>query len=123
MATCNIKYLGNGDLYPVVQEVGTKIVLLALDSVLEFDCAILQKDVPIHIDIMEGSNGKMVVGLDYGDKYIANIDIPAAKFEFRPGKDDTVEKFQVPFTNADLASVKVTLWKINPVQTTETMSE
>ncbi len=121
---CNIKKLGNGDLYPVVQEAGTKIVLLALDGMLEFDCAALQKDSPVHIDIMEGPDGKMVEGLANGDKYIANIDIPAAKFEFRQGaNEDEVERVQVEFTNADLAAVKVTLWEINPVQTTETMSE
>lgn len=119
-----IQKLGNGNEYPIVQAVGTKIVLLAFDGNLEFDCAALQKDTPVHIDIMQGADGKMVEGLANGTRYVANIDIPAARFEYVPGEEeDTVEKVQVPFTNADLTAVKVTLWEINPVQTESMISE
>lgn len=121
---CRIDKLGNGDLYPEVQEVGTKIVLLAFESVLEFDCAALQQESPVHIDIMQNDEGKMVEGLKNGDKYVANIDIPAARYEYQPGvEEDSVEKVQVPFTKDNLSAVKVTLWEISPVQTGITISE
>ena len=118
-----IEKLGSGELYPEVQTVGTKIVLVAYDSALEFDCAALQGKNPVHIDIMQGPDGKLVEGFSNGDKYVANLDIPAAKFESQPGEEeDSVEIVQVPFVEADLAAVKVTLWEINPETKTE-MSE
>ena len=118
-----IEKLGAGALYPEVQGIGTKVVLIAYDSVLEFDCAVLQGKSPVHIDVMQGADGKMVEGFCNGNKYVANIDIPAAKFDSLPGNEEgTVEIVKLPFTNADLATVKVTLWEINPKNET-TMSE
>jgi hypothetical protein len=86
-------------------------VLCFRNGELKVDLAGLEENHPVHIDICEDANGRLVRGPSY--RYIAEIDIPAREVSVRKsGKTDDmgipeVIKTIVPF---DSNKAVLTLW-------------
>lgn len=47
---------------------------------LSLDCALYQKDWGVHLDVCENADGNLVMGTESGQKYIAQLDIPAREY-------------------------------------------
>lgn len=47
---------------------------------LSLDCALYQKDWDVHLDVCENADGNLVMGTESGQKYIAQLDIPAREY-------------------------------------------
>lgn len=50
------------------------------DGRLSLDCALYQKDWDVHLDVCENADGNLVMGTESGQKYIAQLDIPAREY-------------------------------------------
>lgn len=50
------------------------------DGRLSLDCALYQKDWGVHLDVCENSDGNLVMGTESGQKYVAQLDIPAREY-------------------------------------------
>lgn len=88
---------------------GTKI---NINDQLTLDLAKCERDFDIHIDISENWAGIMVMGL--ADRYVAQIDIPARKYneikkEGTEDEEDSIILEPVPFS---MENVTLTLWAI-----------
>ena len=66
-----------GEKIPYTQN-GT--VISFADGRLSLDCALYQKDWGVHLDVCENSDGNLVMGTESGQKYIAQLDIPAREY-------------------------------------------
>ena len=64
--------------WPEVSVTGTTVTLTVGDNGLDFNCAELQRDEQVAVDIVSGHDGEMTVGTDNGIAYIANLIIPPA---------------------------------------------
>lgn len=49
---------------------------------LALDCALYQKDWDVHLDVCENADGNLVIGTESGQKYVAQLDIPAREYEY-----------------------------------------
>lgn len=52
------------------------------DGRLSLDCALYQKDWDVHLDVCENADGNLVIGTESGQKYVAQLDIPAREYEY-----------------------------------------
>lgn len=52
------------------------------DGRLSLDCALYQKDWGVHLDVCENADGNLVIGTESGQKYVAQLDIPAREYEY-----------------------------------------
>lgn len=66
-----------GEKIPYTQN-GT--VISFADGRLSLDCALYQKDWGVHLDVCENSDGNLVMGTESGQKYVAQLDIPAREY-------------------------------------------
>ncbi len=66
-----------GEKIPYTQN-GT--VISFADGRLSLDCALYQKDWGVHLDVCENTDGNLVMGTESGQKYIAQLDIPAREY-------------------------------------------
>lgn len=55
-------------------------VISFADGRLSLDCALYQKDWGVHLDVCENSDGNLVMGTESGQKYVAQLDIPAREY-------------------------------------------
>lgn len=90
------------------------------DDDLAIRCDTRQRDYPVHVDICADDDGNLITGV--GRYYIAQIDIPAAKYEEREAEQlsmaemdgdayaDAVERERLPL---DMADVVLTLWDVS----------
>ena len=67
-----------GEKIPYTQN-GT--VISFADGRLSLDCALYQKDWGVHLDVCENSDGNLVMGTESGQKYVAQLDIPAREYQ------------------------------------------
>jgi hypothetical protein len=79
---------------------------------LTLDLPDYEQDYPVHLDISEDENGKLVIGP--ARWYLAEIDIPAREYKIEAGeKDDAgfprLKKTAQPL---DTAKVALTLWAV-----------
>lgn len=69
---------------------------------LSLDCALYQKDWGVHLDVCENADGNLVMGTESGQKYIAQLDIPAREYLYpEPAEAAPV----IPADPADLAGL------------------
>lgn len=66
-----------GEKIPYTQN-GT--VVSFADGRLSLDCALYQKDWGVHLDVCENADGNLVIGTESGQKYVAQLDIPAREY-------------------------------------------
>lgn len=72
------------------------------DGRLSLDCALYQKDWDVHLDVCENTDGNLVMGTESGQKYIAQLDIPAREYLYpEPAEAAPV----IPADPADLADL------------------
>ncbi len=79
---------------------------------LELDLSRYERDYPVHLDISENINGKLVIETSF--RYMAEIDIPAREYIIEKGEADDMgfpklTKTAAPF---DAAGVSLTLWAV-----------
>jgi len=89
--------------------IGTK---LNLNDEMILDLARYERDFDVHIDICENWAGMLTMGL--ADRYVAQIDIPARKYneikkEGTEDEEDSIILEPVPFS---MENVTLTLWAI-----------
>ena len=87
---------------------GTK---LCLDDDLTINLAKREEDWPVHIDVCLGQDRELVIGAAAGRTYVAEIDIPARKYQQVEPTGEEEQGGSVPLPlNMDL--VELTLWAI-----------
>lgn len=62
---------------------------------LALDCALYQKDWDVHLDVCENADGNLVMGTESGQKYVAQLDIPAREYLY----PEPAESAPVPADN------------------------
>lgn len=117
--------------WPGVATDGVNVTLTAGDESLSFDCAALQDDGQVTVDVVRGHDGGLAVGVENGTEYVANLIIPPARYELvalpaplaaeeLPEDLDpacitpapTTESVRVPLDAAGMAAVRLILWTI-----------
>lgn len=98
------------------EENGTKVTLG--DDELMINVAKYQRDWPVHIDICSNRDNQLVIGTGSGLYYVAQIDIPAAKYTEPEAQEEGEETEEVPeLIPIDMSEVTLTLWSIeNPTE-------
>lgn len=80
------------------------------DYELMLNASKYQRDWPVHIDVCSNRDNQLVVGTGAGLYYVAQLDIPAAKYT-EPATEEEAPKL-IPI---DMSEVTLTLWSIeNP---------
>jgi hypothetical protein len=91
------------------EENGTMVFLG--DYELMLNMAKYQRDWPVHIDVCSNRDDQLVVGTGKGLYYVAQFDIPAAKYTEPETEEDSPEPLPI-----DMSEVMLTLWSLeNPV--------
>ena len=118
--------------WPEVSVTGTTVTLTVGDNGLDFNCAELQRDEQVAVDIVSGHDGEMTVGTDNGIAYIANLIIPPARYADVPlpatlaeepelpedldplciALAPTVQRERLPLTEEDMAAVRLIIWTL-----------
>lgn len=118
--------------WPGVDVEGVTVMLTVGDDALSFDCAALQGDGQVTVDVVRGQDGGLAVGVDNGTEYVANLLIPPARYEDVPlstplaAAEDlpedldpacitsapTTERVRVPISAADMEAVRMILWTV-----------
>lgn len=94
---------------------GTKIEYEVRNTKITFDDELmlnlqkLQREEPVHKDICYNAIGDLVIGLESGRYYVAEIDIPGFEYEIE-GEDEEQVITVLPL---DMEKVTLTLWSID----------
>ncbi len=91
------------------EESGKKVIF---DDDLSINLQKREKDDPVHIDVCFDTDGDLCIGAAAGWAYVAEIDIPARRYEDVPvegGEEGETEHVPVPF---DMDRVTLTLWAL-----------
>jgi hypothetical protein len=85
---------------------------LTLNNEMMLDLSKYEREFDVHIDICYNQFGMLVTGL--GERYVAQIDIPAREYTYEQNGTDEegnpkCEKVPVPF---DMDKVTLTLWSL-----------
>lgn len=64
---------------------------ITFDDDLTINLAKRERDDPVHIDICADRDGELVIGAAAGRRYVAEIDIPARRYEEPPEPEEPVE--------------------------------
>ena len=134
-----IERKGNGPWAEVTQS-GAKVTLSVGDEEKIYDCAAMQRDAQLIIDVVLGFDGHLAEGAANGSEYVANIIIPPKRYadidlpvtlEKAPipeGEEaagymapPVVETVPVPLEEDEMEAVRVILWTINEIPTHEEM--
>lgn len=84
---------------------------ITFDDELMLNLKKLQKDEPVHKDICFDAEGDLVIGLESGRYYVAEIDIPAIEYETtEPEEGEEPASEPLPL---DMDQVVLTLWSID----------
>ena len=70
--------------WPGVDVEGVTVTLTVGDDALSFDCAALQEDGQVTVDVVRGHDGGLAVGVEKGVEYVANLIIPPVRYEDVP---------------------------------------
>lgn len=117
--------------WPGVDVEGVTVTLTVGDDALSFDCAALQEDGQVTVDVVRGHDGGLAVGVDNGTEYVANLIIPPAHYEDvllpvtleEPDLPEdldpacitpapTTESMRVPLAASDMEAVRLILWTV-----------
>ena len=125
-----IETKGSGP-WPSVEVDGVKVTLTVGDDALSFDCAALQEDGQVTVDVVRGHDGGLAVGVENGVEYVANLIIPPVRYEDVPlpvtleepdlpedldpaciTPAPTTESVRVPLAASDMEAVRLILWTV-----------
>lgn len=117
--------------WPGVDVEGVIVTLTVGDDALSFDCAALQEDGQVTVDVVRGHDGALAVGVANGTEYVANLIIPPARYEDVPlpatleepelpedldpaciTPAPTTESVRVPLAASDMEAVRLILWTV-----------
>lgn len=117
--------------WPGVDVKGVTVTLTVGDDALSFDCAALQEDGQVTVDVVRGHDGGLAVGVEKGVEYVANLIIPPVRYEDVPlpvtlEEPDlpedldpacimpapTTESVRVPLAASDMEAVRLILWTV-----------
>lgn len=117
--------------WPGVDVEGVTVTLTVGDDALSFDCAALQEDGQVTVDVVRGHDGGLAVGVENGTEYVVNLIIPPAHYEDVPlpvtleepdlpedldpaciTSAPTTESVRVPLSAADMEAVRLILWTV-----------
>lgn len=117
--------------WPGVEMDGVTVTLTVGDDALSFDCAALQEDGQVTVDVVRGHDGGLAVGVEKGVEYVANLIIPPVRYEDVPlpvtlEEPDlpedldpayitpvpTTESVRVPLAASDMEAVRLILWTV-----------
>ena len=117
--------------WPGVDVEGVTVTLTVGDDALSFDCAALQEDGQVAVDVVRGHDGGLAVGVENGVEYVANLIIPPASYEDVPlpvtleepdlpedldpaciTPAPTTESVRVPLAASDMEAVRLILWTV-----------
>lgn len=117
--------------WPGVKVDGVNVTLTVGESSLVFDCAALQEDGQVMVDVVRGHDGGLAVGVENGVEYVANLIIPPAYYEDVPlpvtleepdlpedldpaciTPAPTTESVRVQLCAADMEAVRLILWTV-----------
>lgn len=126
-----IERKGSGP-WPKVYVDGVVVTLEVADDRLSYDCAALQRNMQVIIDVVMDYDGHLAEGVANGSDYVANLIIPPARYadvdlpmimEDEPlpeGLDPAcimeppkVETVAIPLESDDMEAVRLILWTIN----------
>lgn len=101
----------------------------------QFDCAALQQDMQLTVDLVMGLDGRLCETAANGGEYVANLIIPPKRYadvdlpmplNEEPLPDDVdpqsitpapvVETVPVPLEDEEMEAVRLILWTVNPVE-------
>lgn len=125
-----IERKGSGP-WPGVAVDGVNVTLTVGDKALSFDCAALQEDGQVTVDVVRGHDSGLAVGVENGTEYVANLIIPPARYEDVPlpvtleepdlpedldpaciTPAPTREIVRVPLAASDMEAVRLILWTV-----------
>ena len=122
-----IKKNGSGP-WPDVEMDGVTVTLTVGENALSFDCAALQEDGQVTVDVVRGHDGALAVGVANGTEYVANLIIPPARYEdvplpatleepdlpedLDPASVPTTERVRVPLAAEEMEAVRLILWTV-----------
>ena len=117
--------------WPGVDMEGVTVTLTVGDDALSFDCAALQEDGQVTVDVVRGHDGGLAVGVENGTEYVANLIIPPVRYEDVPlpvtleepnlpedldpaciTPAPTTESVRVPLAASDMEAVRLILWTV-----------
>lgn len=117
--------------WPGVEVDGINVTLTVGESSLAFDCAAMQEDGQVTVDVVCGHDGGLAVGVENGTEYVANLIIPPAHYEDVPlpvtleepdlpedldpaciTPAPTTESVRVPLAASDMEAVRLILWTV-----------
>jgi len=117
--------------WPGVDVEGVTVTLTVGDDALSFDCAALQEDGQVTVDVVHGHDGGLAVGVEKGVEYVANLIIPPVRYEDVPlpvtleepdlpedldpaciTPAPTTESVRVPLAASDMEAVRLILWTV-----------
>ncbi len=117
--------------WPGVDVEGVTVTLTVGESSLAFDCAALQEDGQVTVDVVRGHDGGLAVGVEKGVEYVANLIIPPVRYEDVPlpvtleepdlpedldpaciTPAPTTESVRVPLAASDMEAVRLILWTV-----------
>lgn len=126
-----IEKKGSGP-WATVKQSGTAITVSLGEDERSFNCADLQRDARLEIDIVTGFDGHLAEGIENGAAYVANIIIPPKRYaevdlpmtlneEPLPDGIDPACVIERPLTETvpvtldedGMESVRVILWTVN----------
>ena len=107
------------------------VTLTVGDDALSFDCAALQEDGQVTVDVVRGHDGGLAVGVEKGVEYVANLIIPPVRYEDVPlpvtleepdlpedldpaciTPAPTTASVRVPLAASDMEAVRLILWTV-----------
>ena len=117
--------------WPGVDVEGVTVTLTVGDDALSFDCAALQEDGQVTVDVVRGHDGGLAVGVEKGVEYVANLIIPPVRYEDVPlpvtleepdlpedldpaciTPAPTTDSVRVPLAASDMEAVRLILWTV-----------
>lgn len=117
--------------WPGVDVEGVTVTLTVGNDALSFDCAALQEDGQVTVDVVRGHDGGLAVGVEKGVEYVATLIIPPARYEDVPlpvtleepdlpedldpaciTPAPTTERVLVQLSSADMEAVRLILWTV-----------
>lgn len=117
--------------WPGVDVEGVTVTLTVGESSLAFDCAALQEDGQVTVDVVRGHDGGLAVGVANGTEYVANLIVPPARYEDVPlpatleepelpedldpaclTSVPTTERVRVPLAAEEMEAVRLILWTV-----------
>lgn len=93
-----------------IQNTATK-KKITFDDDLTINLIKREEDWPVHIDVCYDSEGDLVIGTAAGRRYVAEIDIPARRYEETPDPEDPEQTIRTPIP-LDLDLCTLSLWAV-----------